>query len=98
MSKSNLSFDTFLKEQMKDPEFVKAYEQAGIELQAELAIYEELKRARNKSKLTQAQIAEKMGTKQSAVARLEAGVLNAKLETIMNYARAIGLKELRIAL
>lgn len=93
-----ISFEETKTELLKDPAFMAEYEKAKTELEAEFALLESLKQARNKSKLTQAQIAELMGTKQSAVARLEAGVFNAKLDTIMRYARAVGLKELRIAL
>ena len=64
----------------------------------EFSLINTLKNARIASKLTKAQIAEKMGANQSLVTKLEANPLNAKLGLIMRYARAVGLKELRIAL
>ena len=53
---------------MKNPEFAAEYERAD----AEFSIVEALGRARTKAKLTQAELAERLGTTQSAVARLEA--------------------------
>jgi transcriptional regulator with XRE-family HTH domain len=46
--------------------------------------------ARARSGLTQAQIAEKMGTTQSAVARLESGRAKPSLRTLEKYAAATG--------
>lgn len=40
--------------------------------------------------LTQTAVARKMGTSQSAIARIEAGELDAKLSTVERYASAIG--------
>ena len=48
--------------------------------------------ARNEAKLTQAQLAEKMGVKQSAVARIESGSLNLRYSTLLNYVKACGKK------
>lgn len=93
-----ISFKQTKDKLLKDPAFKAEYEKAKVELETEFALLDSLKQARNESKLTQAEIAQRMGTKQSAVARLEAGVFNAKLDTIIRYARAIGLKELKIAL
>lgn len=42
--------------------------------------------------LTQKQVAQRMETSQSAVARMEAGEIDAKLSTVDRYAAAIGLK------
>lgn len=40
--------------------------------------------------LSQAQIAQRMGTSQPAVARLESGSTNARLSTVSRYADALG--------
>jgi predicted transcriptional regulator len=50
----------------------------------------ELVRARRESELSQTQIAARMGTSQSAVARLESGGLDARLSTLERYAAALG--------
>ena len=50
----------------------------------------ELVRARQESDLSQTEIATRMGTTQSAVARLESGQLDARLSTLERYAAALG--------
>jgi predicted transcriptional regulator len=50
----------------------------------------ELIRARRESELSQTEIAARMGTSQSAVARLESGDLDARLSTLERYAAALG--------
>ena len=47
-------------------------------------------RARRESELSQTEIAARMGTSQSAVARLESGELDARLSTLERYAAALG--------
>ncbi len=47
---------------------------------------------RDELKLSQQAVAKRMGTSQSAVARLEAGELDAKLSTIERFAMAVGQK------
>jgi transcriptional regulator with XRE-family HTH domain len=53
-------------------------------------LIETLVRARQESALSQTQIAARMGTSQSAVARLESGELDARLSTLERYAAALG--------
>ncbi|RBY75513.1 transcriptional regulator [Geodermatophilus sp. TF02-6] len=53
-------------------------------------LIEELVRARRESDLSQTEIAARMGTSQSAVARLESGGLDARLSTLERYAAALG--------
>ncbi|MGH3031714.1 MAG: helix-turn-helix domain-containing protein [Gaiellaceae bacterium] len=58
----------------------------------------ELARQREKLGLSQTAVAAVMGTSQSAVARLEAGDVDAKLSTVERFAAALGRKvEWRIA-
>lgn len=42
--------------------------------------------------MSQTQLADKMGTSQPAVARLEAGATNARLSTLLRYAQALDLE------
>ena len=51
----------------KDPEFREAYDA----LDEEFTLFDELFKARSRAGLTQAQVAQRMGTKTPAVARLE---------------------------
>jgi predicted transcriptional regulator len=53
-------------------------------------LIDELVRARQESELSQSAIAARMGTSQSAVARLESGALDARLSTLERYAAALG--------
>ena len=53
-------------------------------------LIDELVRARLESQLSQTEIAARMGTSQSAVARLETGDLDVRLSTLERYAAAIG--------
>ena len=69
------------------------------QLEEEFAFLDEILKARTATGLTQAQIAGRIGTTQSAVARLESG--NGKhspsLATLRRYAKALGYKlELRL--
>ncbi|BEQ13114.1 helix-turn-helix domain-containing protein [Desulfoferula mesophila] len=80
-----ISVDKVFKEKMKDASFREEYEA----LEEEFAIARELVKARVEAKLTQAQVARKMGTSQSAVARLESGKVGS-ISSIKKYARATG--------
>jgi predicted transcriptional regulator len=53
-------------------------------------LIDELVRARKQIGLSQTEIAARMGTSQSAVARLETGQLDARLSTLERYAAALG--------
>jgi predicted transcriptional regulator len=53
-------------------------------------LIEQLARARRESGLSQTELAARMGTSQSAVARLESGELDARLSTLERYADALG--------
>ena len=46
--------------------------------------------ARRKAKMSQADVAEKMGTTQSVIARIESGRASVTLDTIRRFARATG--------
>jgi predicted transcriptional regulator len=81
------TFDAWKRKQMKDPEFRKEYDA----LEEEFALIGELLSARSKAKLTQAQVARRMGTSQSAVARIESG-RTPSLTSLRKYARAVGRK------
>ncbi len=83
--------DTF-KKFRKNPEFMKEYESQAEEFALARALID----ARVKSGLTQTEIAEKMQTTQSAIARLESMSRWPSLRTLHKYAKATGTK-LKIA-
>ena len=78
-----------LKEQFtKDAAFREAYALAD----EEFALIEALIRARAAAKLTQAGLAERLGTTQSAIARLEGGRVSPSFATLRRYAAATGTR------
>ena len=60
----------------------------------EFAFLAEVLRARAEAGLTQAQLAERVGTTQSAIARLESGALkhSPSIATLQKYAKALGYR------
>jgi DNA-binding XRE family transcriptional regulator len=87
------SFEAFKKKALKNPAVKREYDA----LEAEFALARELIGARAKARLSQAQVARRMGTSQSAVARMESGRTLPSTSSLLKYAKAVG-KELRIAL
>jgi DNA-binding XRE family transcriptional regulator len=75
-------------EWMKDPE----YRRDHAALEDEFALAETFIRARAHANLTQEQVAERMGTTQSAVARLESGRSKPSMRTLERFADAVGAK------
>ena len=82
-----IPFNELKKELLKDPEFKAEYEA----LEDEFQLASELIRARKRAGLTQKQIAQSMGTTQSAVARMESG-RSPSMKSIQRYADAAGCK------
>lgn len=56
------------------------------------AVISQLIAARIKNKMTQLDVAQKVGTKQSAIARLESGNVNPSLEFLQKIAQVMGYK------
>ena len=73
---------------MEDPEFREEY----VRVDEEYALVEALVRARSAAKLTQAELARRLGTTQSAVARLEGGRVSPSFSTLRRYAEATGTR------
>ena len=82
-----------IKEQLKNPEFVKEYEALGEEYE----VVRQIIRARIAAGLTQKELAERIGTRQSNVSRIENGNSNPSIATLKRIAEATGTK-LQIAL
>ena len=70
----------------KDPEFMKEYDA----LEEEFALASALIQAR--ADLSQAELARRMGTSQSAIARLESGRSRPSTRTLRKFAEATGMK------
>jgi hypothetical protein len=88
-----IKFASFKKELLKDPKVKAEYDRLG----PEFALAEALIKARLNAKMTQGQVARRMGTTQSAVARMESAYGLPSTTSLVKYARAVG-KELKIAL
>ncbi len=80
------SFNEYLKEQMKDPEFKQEYDA----LEPEFAIIQALIDARKASGLTQKQLAEITGIAQADISKLENGNANPSLRTLQRLASGMG--------
>ncbi len=82
------------KQWMRDPAFKAEYDRLAPEF--ELAA--EFVRARVRAGLSQAELAEKMGTSQSAIARLESGKTLPSTKTLLRFAKATKSKvEVRLS-
>lgn len=86
-----------LAREMKKPGFRRAYQA----ISQEFATLDALLDARRAAGLTQAQVAERMGVKQSALARIEASLSSRRhspsLATLRKYAEAVGRRlEIRL--
>jgi DNA-binding XRE family transcriptional regulator len=82
------SLSALKKEWMKDPEFKKEYEL----LAPEFEVAKVLIGARVHAGLTQSEVAKRMGTTQSVIARLEGGNTLPSMKTLFRYAAATGTK------
>lgn len=67
---------------------VEAY--TGPEARAALEIARALYEARKAARLTQKELAERMNTSQSFIARMERGRVNITIQTVARYASACG--------
>lgn len=76
------------EELLADEEFRREYDS----LEEEFSIAAQLIEARTKANLTQEQVARRMGTTQSVVARLESGHPLPSLRSLRRYASAVGSK------
>lgn len=84
--------ESLVDEWRKDPEFVQAYDA----LEEEFSLVSAMVEARARANLTQEEVAKRMGTTQTAVARLEGARSMPSTRTLERYAKATGHR-LRIA-
>lgn len=93
-----MTHDELVEKMLSNPEVKAEYERLNRE---EFAILDEMLAARREAGLTQAQVAERMGTKAPSVARLESALASGKhspsIETLRKYAKALG-KQLEVHL
>lgn len=87
----NTAFEPYLKQQLKNPVIKKTYDEEGLKL----AVSYEINKLRQQRKLTQEDLARKLNTTQSVIARIEQGKQNFTLTTLQKLADAFD-KELRV--
>ena len=89
-----IPFDVIKAELLADPEIKREYDAFAPEFEFSA----ELLRARLRAGLSQVELAERMGTSQSAIARLESGQTLPSTKTLLRFAEATGSKiELRLS-
>lgn len=83
-----IPFSNITNHLLKNPEFKKMYEDSVFEFEIIKAII----RVRAQKKLTQRELAQKIGVAQSALARFEAGRTNPTLSFLKKVTSGLGLK------
>jgi len=80
-----LGFQEYLAKQLKNPKIKKYYDEYGEQLE----IAYQILKLRKQKKISQADLAKKLGTTQSNVARMEAGQQNFTTRTLQEIAKAL---------
>lgn len=88
MTRKFIPVEESFAEWHKDPEYMKEYDA----LEEEFALAAALIDARAKADLTQEEVARRMNTSQSYVAKLEGGRINPTIKALKRYAEATGTK------
>ena len=83
-----ISFDDYLKEQLKDEEFRKEYEKYEPEIECVRLLTE----ARKKQNITQKELSKMTGIRQSNLSRIETGICSPTLDTLQKIAVSLGKK------
>jgi len=93
MSKNRkaVDFQEYLNEQLRDPEFKRYYDEYGKQLEIAYQILQ----LRKQKGISQAELARKVGTRQSNIARMESGQQNFSIETL-NKIATVFKRELKI--
>lgn len=86
MKKNNIaSFEHHLKQELKNKQFKRYFDEYGKQLEIAYLIAQKRKQA----KISQKELAQKIGTTQSNVARMEAGNQNFSMVTLEKIAEAL---------
>jgi DNA-binding phage protein len=91
--KPKTGFDKYVQARMQDRDFVSAYKEARAEVDAVDGLMRQLDEARQRAKLSKADLARRASTPQESVRRLlTAKRTNPSLQTVVRLARAVGLR------
>ena len=83
-----VSHTEFKRKLLKDPEYKKIHDKLAFESE----LIEALIRARIEKKITQKELAKKIGMVQSALARFESGKVNPTLSFVHKVTKGLGLE------
>lgn len=81
------TLNTYLQEQLQDPEFAKEYEA----IQPEMDIIKAIVEARISQHLTQKELAERTGINQADISKLENGTRNPSINLLKRLADGMGM-------
>ena len=84
----DITLNDYFKEQLKDPEFKKEWEKS----EAAYQITRELIRARIEGKISQRQLAQKTGTTQAVISRIENMSVSPSISLVQRIANSLGKK------
>ena len=87
-----VDFQEYLAEKLKNPKFRKYYDEYGKQLEIAYQILQ----LRKQKRISQAELAKKIGTKQSDIARMEAGQQNFSIDTLQKIAQVFN-KDLKVS-
>jgi len=87
-----VDFQEYLAEKFKNPKFRKYYDEYGKQLEIAYQILQ----LRKQKRISQSELAKKIGTKQSNIARMEAGEQNFSIDTLQKIAQVFN-KDLKVS-
>lgn len=88
MKRHHLDFTTWEKESLKNPKIKAEYDK----LQPEFSMIQAMIDARVQKRVTQEELANKIGTKQSVISRLESGRANPSIAFLKRFAAALNTR------
>ena len=86
-----IDFQDYLNQQLRNPKIKKRYDEYDKRLEIAYSVLQ----LRKQSKISQADLAKKIGTKQSNIARMESGQQNFTADTLQKIAKVFD-RELKI--
>ncbi len=91
--KKATDFQIYLSKNLKDKKFREFYNEYGKQLE----VAYQITRLRKRAKITQSELAKRIGTTQSNIARMEAGQQNFTIDTLNKIAGTFN-KELKVSI
>ncbi|MCH7759471.1 helix-turn-helix transcriptional regulator [Patescibacteria group bacterium] len=89
--KKAVDFQEYLSQQLKNPEIKKHYDKFGKQLE----IAYQIMKLRRQKRMSQTELARKINTKQSNIARMEMGQQNFTIDTLQKISKVFN-RELKI--